>query len=161
MDCVAGGRSKPHALLTPFPSQGHINAGLQLAKLLHLRGFFITFVNTESNHKCFLRSRDVETIQGLPEFRSKPSQIMVFLQHLLMNRGVTSAITILIIMAGFRREKQPSFSLEFIIMFRENRTRGARGEDGRNFVAISALFIFFRSNLHRREVAALFTLLLH
>ncbi|KAI9120715.1 hypothetical protein K1719_007748 [Acacia pycnantha] len=69
MGSVAGGGSKPHAVLTPFPAQGHVNSGLQLAKLLHLRGFFITFVNTEFNHKRLLRSRGVETLQGLPDFR--------------------------------------------------------------------------------------------
>ncbi|KAI9120510.1 hypothetical protein K1719_007543 [Acacia pycnantha] len=69
MGSVAGGGSKPHAVFTPFPAQGHVNSGLQLAKLLHLRGFFITFVNTEFNHKRLLRSRGVETLQGLPDFR--------------------------------------------------------------------------------------------
>ncbi|KAI9120756.1 hypothetical protein K1719_007789 [Acacia pycnantha] len=66
---VAGEGSKPHAVLTPFPAQGHINCGLRLAKLLHLRGFFITFVNTEFNHKRLLRSSGVKALQGLPDFR--------------------------------------------------------------------------------------------
>ncbi|XP_054793897.1 7-deoxyloganetin glucosyltransferase-like isoform X2 [Prosopis cineraria] len=55
--------------MTPFPSQGHINSGLKLAKLLHLRGFFITFINTEFNHKRLLRSRGVKMLQGLSDFQ--------------------------------------------------------------------------------------------
>ncbi|PNX75851.1 cytokinin-O-glucosyltransferase, partial [Trifolium pratense] len=55
---------KPHAVLVPFPSQGHINALFQLAKLLYLRGFHITFVNTEYNHKRWLKSRDSNSLDG-------------------------------------------------------------------------------------------------
>ncbi|XXG76712.1 hypothetical protein AAC387_Pa08g1009 [Persea americana] len=42
---------KPHVVCIPFPLQGHINPMLQLAKLLHSRGFFITFVHTDYTHK--------------------------------------------------------------------------------------------------------------
>ncbi|XP_045818277.1 7-deoxyloganetin glucosyltransferase-like [Trifolium pratense] len=56
--------TKPHAVLVPFPSQGHINALFQLAKLLYLRGFHITFVNTEYNHKRWLKSRDSNSLDG-------------------------------------------------------------------------------------------------
>ncbi|XP_054800762.1 7-deoxyloganetin glucosyltransferase-like [Prosopis cineraria] len=69
MGSVAGGGSKPHAVLTPFPVQGHINSVLKLAKLLHLHGFFITFVNTEFNHKRLLRSRGYEILHGLSNFQ--------------------------------------------------------------------------------------------
>ncbi|CAN0841961.1 7-deoxyloganetin glucosyltransferase [Linum grandiflorum] len=47
----------PHAICTPFPLQGHINPMMKLAKLLHQKGFHITFVNTEFNHRRLLRSR--------------------------------------------------------------------------------------------------------
>ncbi|ERN14710.1 hypothetical protein AMTR_s00038p00226330 [Amborella trichopoda] len=40
-----------HALCIPYPAQGHINPMMHLAKLLHARGFYITFVNTESDHE--------------------------------------------------------------------------------------------------------------
>ncbi|KAJ8648062.1 hypothetical protein MRB53_001085 [Persea americana] len=42
---------------------------LKLAKLLHNRGFFITFVNTEFNHKRLLRSRGPDSLKGLDDFR--------------------------------------------------------------------------------------------
>lgn len=46
----------PHAVMTPGPTPGHINPMLHLAKLLHARGFHITFVITEYNRHCLLHS---------------------------------------------------------------------------------------------------------
>jgi len=59
---------KPHAVLTPFPIQGHINALLKLGKLLNLRGFHITFVNTKYNHKRLLKSRGPNSLDGFTDF---------------------------------------------------------------------------------------------
>ncbi|KAM0879061.1 hypothetical protein ACQ4PT_034469 [Festuca glaucescens] len=41
----------PHAVVVPYPGSGNINPALQLAKLLHHHGVYITFVNTEHNHR--------------------------------------------------------------------------------------------------------------
>ncbi|KDP33206.1 hypothetical protein JCGZ_12728 [Jatropha curcas] len=60
---------KPHVILVPFPAQGHINPFMQLAKLLHSRGLYITFVNTEFNHSRLVRSKGQEAVKGLPDFR--------------------------------------------------------------------------------------------
>ena len=60
---------KPHAVCIPYPAQGHINPMLKLAKLLHFKGFHITFVNTEYNHKRLLKSRGPDSLNGLPSFR--------------------------------------------------------------------------------------------
>eukprot|EP01018_Ginkgo_biloba_P035958 Gb_31148 [translate_table: standard] len=46
MEGIAG-----HALLFPFPAQGHINPMMQLAKILSSRQVFITFVNTDFIHQ--------------------------------------------------------------------------------------------------------------
>ena len=54
--------------MIPFPSQGHINPFLKLAKLLHSKGFHITFVNTEFNHRRLLKSRGPNALNGLPGF---------------------------------------------------------------------------------------------
>ncbi|XP_068335136.1 7-deoxyloganetin glucosyltransferase-like [Pyrus communis] len=62
---------KPHAVCTPLPLQSHIKAMLKLAKLLHHRGFHITFVNTEYNHKRFLKSLGPNSLDGLPDFQYK------------------------------------------------------------------------------------------
>ncbi|XP_075518827.1 7-deoxyloganetin glucosyltransferase-like [Primulina tabacum] len=60
---------KPHAVCIPFPAQGHINPMLKLAKLLNHKGFHITFVNTEYNHRRLLRSRGPYSLDGLPSFK--------------------------------------------------------------------------------------------
>ncbi|KAA8546791.1 hypothetical protein F0562_003220 [Nyssa sinensis] len=60
---------KPHAVCVPYPSQGHVTPLMQLAKLLHSRGFYITFVNTEFNHNRLVRSKGPDSVKGLPDFR--------------------------------------------------------------------------------------------
>lgn len=40
----------PHALLLPYPVQGHVLPLMELAHCLVDRGFKITFINTEFNH---------------------------------------------------------------------------------------------------------------
>ncbi|KAK2972527.1 hypothetical protein RJ640_006593 [Escallonia rubra] len=60
---------KPHAVCIPFPAQGHINPMLKLAKLLHHKGFHITFVSTEFNHQRILKSRGPDALRGLSSFR--------------------------------------------------------------------------------------------
>ncbi|KAL9266170.1 7-deoxyloganetin glucosyltransferase-like protein [Drosera capensis] len=60
---------KPHAVCIPVPAQGHINPMMKLAKLLHHKGFHITFVNTEYNHNRLLKSRGPSSLDGLPAFR--------------------------------------------------------------------------------------------
>ncbi|PON32826.1 UDP-glucuronosyl/UDP-glucosyltransferase [Parasponia andersonii] len=70
-------RSKPHAACIPFPSQSHIKAMLKFAKLLHQKGFYITFVNTEFNQKRFLKTTCLDDhdhsnnlfLRGLSDFR--------------------------------------------------------------------------------------------
>ncbi|KAL6288903.1 hypothetical protein ACE6H2_006413 [Prunus campanulata] len=61
--------TKPHAVCIPAPAQSHIKAMLKFAKLLHHRGFHITFVNTEFNHKRFLKSLGSNSLDGLADFR--------------------------------------------------------------------------------------------
>ncbi|KAI3695164.1 hypothetical protein L1987_78153 [Smallanthus sonchifolius] len=60
---------KPHAICIPFPAQGHINPMMNLAKLLHFKGFYISFVNNHYNHNRLLRSRGPSSLDGLPDFR--------------------------------------------------------------------------------------------
>ncbi|CAA3029846.1 7-deoxyloganetin glucosyltransferase-like [Olea europaea subsp. europaea] len=61
--------AKPHAVLVPYPSQGHVTPMMRLAKLLHSRGFYITFVNTEYNHSRLIRSKGPDSVKGLPDFK--------------------------------------------------------------------------------------------
>ncbi|KAI3819847.1 hypothetical protein L1987_13699 [Smallanthus sonchifolius] len=60
---------KPHAVCIPFPAQGHINPMLQLAKILHSKGFHITFVNTEFNHQRLLKSQGSDTLNRHTSFQ--------------------------------------------------------------------------------------------
>ncbi|KAM0852108.1 hypothetical protein ACQ4PT_051979 [Festuca glaucescens] len=46
-----GGRTKPRAVVIPFPLQGHVIPAAHLALRLAARGFAVTFVNTESVHQ--------------------------------------------------------------------------------------------------------------
>uniref|UniRef100_A0A0D9VHH5 Glycosyltransferase N-terminal domain-containing protein n=1 Tax=Leersia perrieri TaxID=77586 RepID=A0A0D9VHH5_9ORYZ len=69
---LAGGRDgekTPHAVCMPFPAQGHVTPMMKLAKILHCKGFHITFVNTEYNHRRLLRVRGADATAGLPGFR--------------------------------------------------------------------------------------------
>lgn len=61
--------NKPHAVCIPLPSQSHIKGMLKFAKLLHYKGFHITFVNTDFNHKRFLKFQGPNSLDGLPDFR--------------------------------------------------------------------------------------------
>ncbi|GMH24704.1 hypothetical protein Nepgr_026547 [Nepenthes gracilis] len=68
MDRVGEAR-RPHAVCVPFPSQGHVSPFMQLAKLLHSRGFHITFVNTEFNYNRLIKNKGPDAVKGLPGFR--------------------------------------------------------------------------------------------
>ncbi|CAN6274376.1 unnamed protein product [Urochloa humidicola] len=60
---------RPHAVLIPQPAQGHVTPMLHLAKVLHARGFHITYVNSEYNHRRLLRSRGPGSLAGADGFR--------------------------------------------------------------------------------------------
>ncbi|KAF7123753.1 hypothetical protein RHSIM_Rhsim12G0005100 [Rhododendron simsii] len=66
---AVNGDKPPHVVCIPYPAQSHMKAMLKLAKLLHHEGCHITFVNTEYNHKRFLRVRGPNSLDGLPDFR--------------------------------------------------------------------------------------------
>ncbi|CAH2075694.1 unnamed protein product [Thlaspi arvense] len=62
---------KPHAVMIAFPAQSHIKGLLKLAKILHRRGFYITFVNTEFNQRRFVKAQTPDSLVGLPDFQFK------------------------------------------------------------------------------------------
>ncbi|KFK44334.1 hypothetical protein AALP_AA1G244600 [Arabis alpina] len=66
---AVGSKQKPHAVCVPYPAQGHINPMLKVAKLLHSKGFHVSFVNTIYNHNRLLRSRGPNALDGLPSFQ--------------------------------------------------------------------------------------------
>ncbi|XP_047084331.1 7-deoxyloganetin glucosyltransferase-like [Lolium rigidum] len=60
---------KPHVVCVPLPAQGHVTPMMKLAKILHCKGFHVTFVNTEYNHRRLVRSRGPAAVAGLSDFR--------------------------------------------------------------------------------------------
>ncbi|XP_077218787.1 7-deoxyloganetin glucosyltransferase-like [Tasmannia lanceolata] len=60
---------KQHVICVPFPAQSHINAMMQLAKLLNSKGFYVTFVLTEFFHTRLIRSRGPDSVKGSDDFR--------------------------------------------------------------------------------------------
>lgn len=60
---------KGHAVCVPFPAQGHVIPFMKLAKLLHSRGFYVTFVNTEYNHRRLIRSQGPDFVKGFQDFQ--------------------------------------------------------------------------------------------
>ncbi|KAL9234278.1 hypothetical protein vseg_009166 [Gypsophila vaccaria] len=60
---------KPHAVCIPYPAQGHINPMLKLAKVLHSKGFHITFVHTDFNRNRLLRTLGPSALDGVESFR--------------------------------------------------------------------------------------------
>ncbi|KAL6179457.1 hypothetical protein ACLB2K_050973 [Fragaria x ananassa] len=89
MDCNGLTSEKPHAVCIPFPAQGHINPMLKVAKLLHYKGFYVTFVNTEFIHKRLLKSRGPNSLDGFPSFQFEtipdglpPTDANVATQHM-------------------------------------------------------------------------------
>ncbi|KAI5669864.1 hypothetical protein M9H77_19717 [Catharanthus roseus] len=63
----AAAMKKPHAVCFPFPAQGHINPMIKLAKLLHHKGFHITFVHTDYNYNRLLKTNP-DSLKSSPDF---------------------------------------------------------------------------------------------
>ncbi|VAI76174.1 unnamed protein product [Triticum turgidum subsp. durum] len=61
--------ARPHAVVVPFPGSGNINPALQLAKLLHRHGVYITFVNTEHNHRVMETTEGAAAVRGSEGFQ--------------------------------------------------------------------------------------------
>ncbi|KAI3837140.1 hypothetical protein MKX03_022189 [Papaver bracteatum] len=59
---------KIHVVCIPYPVQSHISSMIKLAKIIHIKGCHITFVNTEFNHQRLLNARGADSLKGLPDF---------------------------------------------------------------------------------------------
>ncbi|XP_024032008.1 UDP-glycosyltransferase 85A3-like [Morus notabilis] len=71
------GANKPHAVCLPYPAQGHITPMLKLAKLLHQRGFHITFVNTEYNQNVSSSQEASNPSRACPASASPQSPMLI------------------------------------------------------------------------------------
>ncbi|KAK9666761.1 hypothetical protein RND81_14G209400 [Saponaria officinalis] len=93
--------TKLHAICIPYPAQGHITPMLKLATLLHSKGFYITFVNTEYNHRRLARATELESQDrleifwfetmpdGLPHSDLDVTQDIPMLCHAVINEFLT------------------------------------------------------------------------
>lgn len=93
------GAVKPHVVCVPFPLQGHINPMLKIAKLLHHRGFHVTFVNTEFNHKGILDARGPKALDGLPDFRFETLPV----EHPPSNSHISATLNLLALREACRK----------------------------------------------------------
>ncbi|KAL5556091.1 hypothetical protein UlMin_038327 [Ulmus minor] len=87
----SSGATKPHAVCVPFPAQGHVNPMMQLAKLLHAKGFHVTFVNTEFNHKRLIRSRGPEFLLLKLKSLSEVPPVSCIVSDGIMSFGIKAA----------------------------------------------------------------------
>lgn len=58
-----------HAIMLPFPAQGHINPMFQLAMRLLDRSFYVTFINTKYDHERILANGRSRDLTALPDLR--------------------------------------------------------------------------------------------
>ncbi|XP_008811183.2 7-deoxyloganetin glucosyltransferase-like [Phoenix dactylifera] len=58
---------RPHAVIIPYTGSGHINPMLKLAKLLHSKGCYVTFINTEFSRERILRNEGPNALKGSDE----------------------------------------------------------------------------------------------
>ncbi|CAL5058848.1 unnamed protein product [Urochloa decumbens] len=61
--------ARPHVVVVPYPGAGNINPALQLAKLLHRHGAYVTFVNTEHSHRVVQGTEGAAAVRGRDGFR--------------------------------------------------------------------------------------------
>uniref|UniRef100_A0A0D3HC78 Uncharacterized protein n=1 Tax=Oryza barthii TaxID=65489 RepID=A0A0D3HC78_9ORYZ len=67
---------RAHALILPYPAQGHVIPLMELAYCLIDRGFAVTFVNTEHNHRrvvAILKRKKNSLLSKLFRYDSTPS----------------------------------------------------------------------------------------
>lgn len=61
--------SRDHAVMFPYPAEGHIKPMMQLAQILYARGFYITFVNTDYVQERLAKSGSVSVKSHPADFR--------------------------------------------------------------------------------------------
>ena len=61
LNVINGGivSKQPHALMMPYPAQGHVNPLMNLAKKLASQGVTITFINSQYIHDRLMKTQDI------------------------------------------------------------------------------------------------------
>uniref|UniRef100_A0ACD5WCS5 Uncharacterized protein n=1 Tax=Avena sativa TaxID=4498 RepID=A0ACD5WCS5_AVESA len=90
-------RRQPHAVFVPFPAHGHVAPHLQLARVLHARGFHVTLVHTDLHYRRLQRAKgaaaaasasswfDVEVIPDGLSLEAPPTTLVGHLDALERN----------------------------------------------------------------------------
>ncbi|ERM99954.1 hypothetical protein AMTR_s00110p00117120 [Amborella trichopoda] len=66
----------PHALVIPYPAQGHVIPMMQLSRRMVEHGFIVTFVNTDFNHKRVLEAALKAHSQSHPNKGTGPIRLV-------------------------------------------------------------------------------------
>ncbi|GMP46241.1 hypothetical protein CsSME_00014473 [Camellia sinensis var. sinensis] len=66
-----GDNNKPHAVCIAYPAQSHLKRMMKLAKLLHHKGFYLTFVNTEFNQNHLIKAKGPDSLNSFSNFQFK------------------------------------------------------------------------------------------
>jgi hypothetical protein len=97
-------QKKPHAVFLPFPAAGHSNPLMQLAEILHARGFHITFVHTDFFYRRLGKYDSTDSLPSLApnfEFVRLPDNLPEFVPDIgtlctLTHKNCTEAFTTLL-----------------------------------------------------------------
>ncbi|KAF5750409.1 UDP-Glycosyltransferase superfamily protein [Tripterygium wilfordii] len=79
---------RPHAILIPYPLQGHVNPFVHLAMKLASKGFTITFVNTHSIHHQITKTKpDGSTANGTDDIFLEARQSGLDIRYATISDG--------------------------------------------------------------------------
>eukprot|EP01018_Ginkgo_biloba_P035968 Gb_19137 [translate_table: standard] len=77
-----------HAVVVPFPAQGHVNALMNFAKLLASRGFFVTFINTDwVENRIFRKPNDGAAVSSRLQQQGLSFRFLSVADNLPSNHG--------------------------------------------------------------------------
>ncbi|KAI3756130.1 hypothetical protein L1987_55944 [Smallanthus sonchifolius] len=76
-----------HVVFIPFPAQSHIKCMLKLARLLHQKGLYVTFINTQTNHELLVNSGGLEDAPGF-WFKTVPDGLGSATDHIEPTRNI-------------------------------------------------------------------------
>ncbi|GAA0138626.1 hypothetical protein Leryth_007578 [Lithospermum erythrorhizon] len=87
---MAGEHQKPHAIMIPYPYQGHITPFVYLAMKLASNGFTITFINTHSVHYHITNAQAkavVDQENGSADIFAKARELGLDIRYATVNDG--------------------------------------------------------------------------
>lgn len=77
-----------HAIMIPLPLQGHIIPFVNLAMKLALKGFTITFINTQSNHHKISKAQTSTTAGGVHDIFAEARKSGLDIRYATVSDGL-------------------------------------------------------------------------